>query len=598
MTSRQCLGWGTARLRAEAGKECTNGDEIFTSEGRRLLRENRLPGMMTLELQSRRSSHEYELHLMHCQPQKRGPSSTFWHTPDVQCVLPSEHTNNRHVDVRGATRRGRILSREPTGTTCSGSVARFYDTSREQCVAIKRIGEVFRDPLDAKRILRELKVLRHLRNRRNIVNLLDVLPPNSPDFDEIYIVLECLETDLHKYMQSRACDEHLRSTIFNLLRAFVIVHKAGVLHRDVKPSNVLIDQHPVTGEPEVRLCDFGLARQWISSQAASSFFSLASPADPQRCPTASTATPSGPPSPSLSPLHGVIPEKQPPLTEYVVTRWYRAPEILLNTGDYGPGVDIWGLGCVIAEMIKKQPLFTGWNNDDQIVKICRTLGKPVNHYALYKSVKCSGEAQQTRNTLENLPPYPGADLAKVFLGADAGLVDLLSKMLVVDPAARWTAEQALYHPYFQDYIPRSQVPKDTHDLKLMDWDFDSVPLIKRSVQIKIYEEIINHWHPEIIYRDHPKIIHFDIQLPPHLQRGTTQNRIAHSSRTKRRRPRSKHDDANAEKRFGLLSKFARLGRLGHRLLYSSNSSEHNPSSDDLENSSNFIGNDYIIPINN
>eukprot|EP01053_Blabericola_migrator_P000781 Blabericola_migrator_1__780@NODE_1195_length_5142_cov_387_875271_g810_i0_p1_GENE_NODE_1195_length_5142_cov_387_875271_g810_i0NODE_1195_length_5142_cov_387_875271_g810_i0_p1_ORF_typecomplete_len537_score94_77Pkinase/PF00069_25/3_7e55Pkinase_Tyr/PF07714_17/3_4e25Kdo/PF06293_14/1_9e13Kinaselike/PF14531_6/2_2e06Pkinase_fungal/PF17667_1/1_6e06Pkinase_fungal/PF17667_1/2_5e03RIO1/PF01163_22/0_00024APH/PF01636_23/0_019APH/PF01636_23/2_9e03WaaY/PF06176_11/0_004WaaY/PF06176_11/3_6e03EcKinase/PF02958_20/0_ len=485
------------------------------------------------------------------------------------------------------------------GSGAYGAVARFYDGKRQRSVAVKRIGDVFRDALDAKRILRELKVLRHLRNRVSIVNVLDVLAPRSPDFDEIYIVLECLESDLHKSMSYRITGDSLRLTIFSLLRAFIVIHKAGILHRDVKPSNILLDRNPLTQELKVKLCDFGLARQKAFKSPLHMCKLTTTPhaspgplyTHPCRYPTASTDASPSPSSPCMS---------SAPLTEYVVTRWYRAPEVLLNTGDYDQAVDVWGLGCVIAEMITKQPLFAGTNNDDQIIRICQTLGKPSNGCnILYKTPvdQLSAEARRTRRTFESFPPLPAVPLSTILQKADPDLIDLLSRLLVLDPAARWTAEEAIHHPYFQSFHSFIDVSKDVEGLDIMDWSFDTVPLIKRSIQTKIYEEIIHHWHSEIISRDINRIMHSNIKMSLTCEEPHRRKRSVHDLL------KAKEPSSSEVRRAGFLYKMANCISQRFYSTVSSVSSIHSTASSsdkgeaDLEAAEIDMTN-YVIPINN
>lgn len=180
---------------------------------------------------------------------------------------------------------------KPIGDGSYGFVASGVDTVTGVKVAIKKIKDTFCDVVDAKRILRELKLLRHLNSHENIISIFDIMsvPPNTPHFDDIYIVTNLMESDLERIIRSKQVltDQHLQYFLYQILRGLKYVHSANVLHRDLKPSNLLVNANC-----DLALCDFGLARG----------FDVA----------------------------GVD-----VLTEYVVTRWYRSPELLCECVTYG-----------------------------------------------------------------------------------------------------------------------------------------------------------------------------------------------------------------------------------------------------------------------
>lgn len=133
-------------------------------------------------------------------------------------------------------------------------------------VAIKKVKDTFIDVVDAKRILRELKLLRHLNNHENIVQILDIMtyPPNTQQFDDIYIVTNLMESDLERIIQSKQVltNQHLQYFLYQILRGLKYVHSADVLHRDLKPSNLLVNANC-----DLAICDFGLARGYDRAAA-------------------------------------------------------------------------------------------------------------------------------------------------------------------------------------------------------------------------------------------------------------------------------------------------------------------------------------------
>lgn len=206
-------------------------------------------------------------------------------------------------------------------------------SSSNSSVAIKMVPKAFSDEIDAKRILREIKLLNHFQHD-NIVNLIDMMPPNVKhleDFTDVYMVTELMETDLHRiiYSKQKLSIEHVQYFIYQVLRGLKYIHSCRVLHRDLKPSNLLVNSNC-----DLKICDFGLARGIHSASNESSH-------------------PDGPRQTLL-------------LTEYVVTRWYRAPEIMLACHEYSYPVDVWSVGCIFAELILRKPYFPGDDYIDQV----------------------------------------------------------------------------------------------------------------------------------------------------------------------------------------------------------------------------------------
>lgn len=213
------------------------------------------------------------------------------------------------------------------GSGAYGVVISAKDSVEEKNVAIKMVPRAFNDEIDAKRILREIKLMKHLRHE-NIVNIIDMMPPlaaHVEDFRDVYIVADLMETDLHRiiYSKQSLSIDHAQYFVYQMLRGLKYIHSANVIHRDLKPSNLLVNSNC-----DLKICDFGLARGIHQNGSMG---------------------------------------KTMLLTEYVVTRWYRAPEIMLACQEYSKGVDIWSVGCIFAELIKRKPFFAG---DDYIDQVC------------------------------------------------------------------------------------------------------------------------------------------------------------------------------------------------------------------------------------
>eukprot|EP00656_Telonema_subtile_P014865 TRINITY_DN17696_c0_g1_i1.p1 TRINITY_DN17696_c0_g1~~TRINITY_DN17696_c0_g1_i1.p1 ORF type:complete len:490 (+),score=105.76 TRINITY_DN17696_c0_g1_i1:119-1588(+) len=323
-------------------------------------------------------------------------------------------------------------------------------------VAIKRIDHVFCNISDAKRILREVAILCRAKHP-NIVKLEDCIYDET-NFRDLYLVLEYVNSDLGKLINAgnRLFEEHIKCIWLQLLAALNYLHSAQLIHRDVKPENVLISP-----QCEVKLCDFGLARSF--DQAEKSNLLSPSPA-----PLAS----GGLGSPA-STAHLAL---QRQMTQHVVTRWYRAPELILRKKDYSTAIDMWSVACVIAEMLpllsadksirgKRKVLFPGkssWGmspasyesfssesdfmQNGQMLVIFDKLGTPSPEEV------AKVEDRQARQLLERVRPRAGADFKVLYPDADDGALDLIKKMLCFDDEQRLGVEDAIRHVYFEECL--------------------------------------------------------------------------------------------------------------------------------------------------
>lgn len=212
------------------------------------------------------------------------------------------------------------------GSGAYGVVISAQDAVENRNVAIKMVPRAFNDEIDAKRILREIKLMKHF-SHENIVNIIDMMPPlatSVEDFRDVYIVSDLMETDLHRiiYSKQSLSIDHAQYFVYQMLRGLKYIHSANVIHRDLKPSNLLVNSNC-----DLKICDFGLARGIRDDHVIG---------------------------------------RSMLLTEYVVTRWYRAPEIMLACHEYSKPVDVWSVGCIFAELIKRKPYFPGDDYIDQV----------------------------------------------------------------------------------------------------------------------------------------------------------------------------------------------------------------------------------------
>ncbi|KAF4031673.1 Protein kinase domain [Phytophthora infestans] len=324
------------------------------------------------------------------------------------------------------------------GQGAYGCVIAASDTETGQALAIKNIPNAFNDLIDAKRILREIRLMRHL-NHPNLVNLLDLLRPSTlQEFNDVYIVTDLMETDLHRVIHSNQSisDDHVQYFLYQMLVAINYVHSAEVLHRDLKPSNILVNS-----DCDLKLCDFGLARGIQGMDSG--------------------------------------------LTEYVVTRWYRAPELLLSS-KYDKQMDVWAIGCILAEMLGRRPLFPGHDYLHQLKIIMDVVGSP-----LEDSLDFITNPKAKRFILRQ-PKKPKVPLSSVYPRATPQCLDLLEKMLVFDPRKRITIQEALAHPYLS--LVRDRTVERTCPTPF-DFAFENTDLTKQKLQELIFEDVCA-FHPD------------------------------------------------------------------------------------------------------
>jgi len=281
-------------------------------------------------------------------------------------------------------------------------VAARHRRSGEGC-AIKKITNINSKRILTKRCLREIRLLHHFRGHKNITCLydMDIIFDLNGDFHEVYCYEELMEADLHAIIRSGQplSDAHFQSFLYQTLCGLKYIHSANVLHRDLKPGNLLVN-----ADCELKICDFGLAR---GLKAA----------------------------PNASANQGGF------MTEYVATRWYRAPEIMLSFANYSTAIDVWSIGCILAELLGGKPIFKGRDYVDQLNQILHYLGTPSED-----TLRRVG-SPRAQDYIRSLPIRPRIPFSTIYPHANPHAIDLLTKMLAFDPAKRISCEEALAHPY-------------------------------------------------------------------------------------------------------------------------------------------------------
>uniref|UniRef100_A0A7E4ZXH6 Stress-activated protein kinase JNK n=1 Tax=Panagrellus redivivus TaxID=6233 RepID=A0A7E4ZXH6_PANRE len=314
------------------------------------------------------------------------------------------------------------------GSGAQGVVISAVDTVTNQRVVIKKLIKPFSHLMTAKRAYREF-VIMNLVNRCNIIRLLNAYTPQTSltDFSDIYLVTEHMDFDLRQVIRMELDHERLSFLLYQMLCGIHHLHRAGIIHRDLKPSNIVVNR-----QCELKILDFGLAR--------------------------------------CDNENGIM-------TPCVVTRYYRAPEIILGIG-YSTNVDVWSVGCIFAEMILARTLFPGAHYIDQWTKIIEILGTP-NDDLISRLTPHAGAYIKSRPVYDAVPwtaLFPNAvfppnmekgrnghtfvsktiPLRKHGLTADCAR-DFISQMLIIDPNNRISVSNALVHPYVNPWYDTSEI---------------------------------------------------------------------------------------------------------------------------------------------
>ncbi|KAD3068477.1 hypothetical protein R6Q59_017507 [Mikania micrantha] len=276
---------------------------------------------------------------------------------------------------------------EEIGDGTCGTVYKAINLGTSETVAVKKMKRkyyVWEECMN----LREVKVLRKL-NHPNIIKLKEIVRENN----ELFFIFEYMEHNLYHIMKERQrpfTEEEIRGLMSQFLQGLAHMHKSEYFHRDLKPENLLVTDNTI------KIADFGLAREVSSS---------------------------------------------PPFTDYVSTRWYRAPEVLLQSSSYTPAIDMWAVGAILAELFTSYPMFPGESEIDQMYKICCVLGTP--DLTLFPQARNVARLMDICNS--DIMP---ANLADLIPNASLEAIDLIKQLCWWDPLRRPTAEECLRHPFF------------------------------------------------------------------------------------------------------------------------------------------------------
>ncbi|KAJ8258301.1 hypothetical protein COCON_G00173130 [Conger conger] len=320
----------------------------------------------------------------------------------------------------------RYQSLSPVGSGAYGTVCSSYDVKTGLKVAVKKLSRPFQSIIHAKRTYRELRLLKHMKHE-NVIGLLDVFTPGTSleEFNDVYLVTHLMGADLNNIVKcQKLTDDHVQFLIYQILRGLKYIHSADIIHRDLKPSNLAVNE-----DCELKILDFGLARHTDEE-----------------------------------------------MTGYVATRWYRAPEIMLNWMHYNMTAAYWK--DPVSRHRPYQPAAAD-HASDRDSPACLISRMP---------------SHEARNYIHSLPQIPKRNFADVFIGLIHTVrpcpvppaVDLLEKMLVLDTDKRITASEALAHPYFTQYHD----PDDEPEADPYDQSFESRELEIQEWRRLTYEEVM------------------------------------------------------------------------------------------------------------
>ncbi|AMD18744.1 HBL158Wp [Eremothecium sinecaudum] len=283
-------------------------------------------------------------------------------------------------------------------------------------IAIKKITNIFQREVLLKRAIRELKFMHYFKGHKNIVSLINLEIVNEKPYDGLYCYQELIDYDLARVIHSNVqfSEFHIKHFTYQILCGVKYIHSADVIHRDLKPGNILCS---ISGQ--LKICDFGLAR-------------------------------------GISPLFTNT-KTSNHITNYVATRWYRAPELILSHKRYNKSIDMWAIGCILAEFYGRKPIFMGQDSMHQISEIVKVLGTPSRD-----TIIKYGSSRAYDIFCPPKPQYVKIPWVEIYPFASADALDLVEHLLDWDPDKRLIVEEAIEHEFVSSVRDKSDEPMCPH----------------------------------------------------------------------------------------------------------------------------------------
>lgn len=369
------------------------------------------------------------------------------------------------------------------GKGAYGIVWKAIQRKTQRVVALKKVFDAFQNQTDSQRTFREVLYLKHLQGHDNIIKLISVI--KSYNKKDIYLVFEYMESDLHAVIRADILSqEHFKYIIYQTLLAVKYIHESGIVHRDLKPANILLNS-----DCSIKLADFGLSRSIQDTNRSTLEQNMIEQ--------------------QFNPQHKKFSQKpyiekdskfnqkstqnehelENCLTDYIATRWYRAPEIILGSNNYTFSADIWSIGCIYAEMVLGCPLFDGKSTFHQVELIFEGLeiDPKVHDLSFIKS-------EISNALIKNLPKSHNGVVNKKMKAlqkkCSADGFDFLKKCLTINPDRRITIENALKHPFLKSLLIQKDFDKKPNAIITMPVN-ENVKLEIKEYQSLLFQVLKN-----------------------------------------------------------------------------------------------------------
>ncbi|CDO54011.1 similar to Saccharomyces cerevisiae YHR030C SLT2 Serine/threonine MAP kinase [Geotrichum candidum] len=355
----------------------------------------------------------------------------------------------------------KLLGKGTYGVVCQATET---GASNGRRIAIKKVMKIFTNEILVKRAFRELRLMRHFRGHKNIISLYDLDMVTIHPYDGLYCYQELMDLDLARLLQGpiELSDLHVQSMVYQILCGIKYIHSANVIHRDLKPGNILIN-----AQGQLKICDFGLARGILD--------------DTER--------------------------NRIKITKYVATRWYRAPELIISNKIYTTAIDMWSVGCILCEFFGRKPIFKGKDHITQLTSIIQVLGTPPR-----KLIMDIG-SEKAWEFFDSAVHYFKIPFQNIYPSANNEALSLLDELLKYDPRERITAPQALTHPFLRMF----HLPEDEPEApEKFNFDFeqlnpselkhalrDEVQSFRKEIRGEKYVTSKRQHAPSIVSRNDP-----------------------------------------------------------------------------------------------